>query len=91
MNNKNTIRIDVDDIVGYTYVIKDTLKEHGCRWSPKRKLWTITKETNLDEISRVINEYNAGGKCDKCGGKCKAGYHSCYNCFQKVMEINVEL
>ena len=90
MENKNKIEIFGDDIIGFSYPIKDKLKEHGCRWSPKRKLWSITKETNLDEVSRAINEYNEGGSCDKCNSKCKKGFRICYNCFQEVMKIHIE-
>ena len=90
MDNKRFIKIDVDDIVGYTYGIREKLKEHGCKWSQKKRVWTITKETNLDEVSRAINEYNEGGSCDKCNSKCKKGFRICYNCFQEVIKIHIE-
>lgn len=91
MENKNFIKIEGDYIVGFTYVIKGKLKEHGCVWSPKKKLWSITKETNLDEVSKAINEYNEGGKCDKCEGKCKPGYHICYNCLQQLLNLKIRM
>lgn len=77
----NNIVINSDEIVGPTYYIKDALRASGCRWSKISKTWFITKETNLDEVSRSINEYNAGGKCYKCNSKCKEGFKVCYSCY----------
>ncbi len=81
MENKNKIEIFGDDIIGFSYPIKDKLKEAGCVWSCDSKIWRITKKSDLDKVSKAINEYNEGGKCDKCSGKCKTGFHICYECY----------
>jgi hypothetical protein len=85
MDCKRKVSISGDDILGYVYPIKDDLKKYRCKWDAKTKLWSLTKESDLVEVSRIINEYNEKmglwEKCVECSGKCRSGYTLCYNCY----------
>ncbi len=95
----NNIVINSDEIVGPTFYIKDALRANGCRWSKISKTWFITKETNLDEVSKAINEYNAVKEtinnksnkiCRHCSKKCKEGYKHCYECHLQFKPTKVQ-
>lgn len=86
MERLSKVLISGDDIIGYVYPIKEELKKYKCKWDSKTKQWSLTKESDLVEVSRIINEYNEkrglGAICGECGKKCKSGYTLCYNCYQ---------
>ena len=68
--------IQVDNIVGNVYDIKDKLKALKCKWSSAGKCWTITKETDVVGVSEALQELNEKQK------------QKLVECWQKACNVN---
>lgn len=89
LKNNNNVKIEGDYITGYSYPIKDNLKEAGVKWNNDHKKWYIDKYTDIVEVSKIINEFNEyNNELIKCGNNgCdklkKRSFKTCWNCINE--------
>lgn len=92
LKNNNTVKIEGDYITGYSYPIKDHLKEAGVKWNNDHKKWCIDKYTDVVEVSKIINEFNEyNNELIKCGNNgChklkKRSFKTCWDCLNEIKE-----
>jgi hypothetical protein len=83
------LKIDGDNITGYSYPIKDKLKLANAKWNTNYKKWYIDKTTDIVEVSKIINEFNDYNNelviCgfNDCNKLKKRSFKTCYNCANK--------